>query len=507
MGLRLRLRLPHKSSPRSPSYLLLCVLALSFFSFTALLLYKVDDFIAQTKTLAGHNLEPTPWHIFPRKSFSAATKHSQAYRILQCSYFSCPYKAVVQPKSLHSESGSGRQTHQPQCPDFFRWIHRDLEPWAKTGVTKEHVKRAKANAAFRVVILSGKLYVDLYYACVQSRMMFTIWGILQLLTKYPGMVPDVDMMFDCMDKPIINQTEYQSFPVPLFRYCTNEAHLDIPFPDWSFWGWSETNLRPWAEEFGDIKQGSRRRSWYNKQPRAYWKGNPDVVSPIRLELMKCNHSRLWGAQIMRQDWAEEAKGGFEQSKLSNQCNHRYKIYAEGYAWSVSLKYILSCGSMTLIISPEYEDFFSRGLLPKENYWPISPTDLCRSIKYAVDWGNSNPSEAETIGKRGQGYMESLSMNRVYDYMFHLVTEYSKLQKFKPEKPASANEVCAGSLLCIAEQKERELLERSRVVPSLDQPCKLPVEDRNRLEWLIQQKNKTIENVRYMEMTRTQRGSK
>jgi len=104
-------------------------------------------------------------------------------------------------------------------------------------------------------------------------------------------------------------------------------------------------------------------------------------------------------------------------------------------------------------------------------------------------------------------MESLSMNRVYDYMFHLVTEYSKLQKFKPEKPASANEVCAGSLLCIAEQKERELLERSRVVPSLDQPCKLPVEDRNRLEWLIQQKNKTIENVRYMEMTRTQRGSK
>lgn len=66
------------------------------------------------------------------------------------------------------------------------------------------------------------------------------------------------------------------------------------------WWRSETNLRPWEEEFGDIKQGSRRRSWYNKQPRAYWKGNPDVVSPIRLELMKCNHSRLWGAQIMRQ---------------------------------------------------------------------------------------------------------------------------------------------------------------------------------------------------------------
>lgn len=99
-------------------------------------------------------------------------------------------------------------------------------------------------------------------------------------------------------------------------------------------------------------------------------------------------------------------------------------------------------------------------------------------------------------------MESISMDRIYDYMFHLISEYSKLQKFKPEKPSSAKEVCAGSLLCFAEQKERELLERSRVVPSLDRPCKLPDADRNRLERLIQQKKKTIEDVRYMETTRT-----
>lgn len=105
-------------------------------------------------------------------------------------------------------------------------------------------------------------------------------------------------------------------------------------------------------------------------------------------------------------------------------------------------------------------------------------------------------------------MESISMNRVYDYMFHLIAEYSKLQKFKPEKPSSAKEVCAGSLLCFAEQKERDLLERSRVVvPSLDRPCQLPDADRNRLERLIQQKEKTIENVRYMEMRRTERGSR
>ncbi|XP_058079522.1 uncharacterized protein LOC131227732 isoform X1 [Magnolia sinica] len=95
---------------------------------------------------------------------------------------------------------------------------------------------------------------------------------------------------------------------------------------------------------------------------------------------------------MRQDWAEEARAGFKQSKLANQCNYRYKIYAEGYAWSVSLKYIIACGSLSLIIHPQYKDFLSRGLMRRKNYWLISPTNLCPSIKFAVDWGNEHPLE-------------------------------------------------------------------------------------------------------------------
>ena len=62
----------------------------------------------------------------------------------------------------------------------------------------------------------------------------------------------------------------------------------------------ETNLNPWDEEFRDIKCGSQRTSWTNKVPQAYWKGNPDVDSPVRTQLLNCNHSRKWGAQIWRQ---------------------------------------------------------------------------------------------------------------------------------------------------------------------------------------------------------------
>ncbi|TYJ97308.1 O-glucosyltransferase rumi-like protein [Cucumis melo var. makuwa] len=371
-------------APRPPSHLLPAVVAISFLSLTFLLCYKVDDFAAQTKTVAGHNLDPTPWHLFPPKTFNDETRHARAVKIIHCSYLTCRYVTNNATKfPFHSAVSA------PKCPEFFRWIHHDLDPWAQTRISMTQLEESQKFAAFRVVIVEGRLYVDMYYACVQSRAIFTIWGLVQLLRRFPGMVPDVDMMFDCMDKPSINRTENKAMPLPLFRYCTTEAHFDIPFPDWSFWGWPEVNLRSWREEFEDIKKGSKNLSWLNKFPRAYWKGNPDVDSPARTELLKCNHSRKWGAQIMRQDWAQEARDGYEQSKLSNQCNHRYKIYAEGFAWSVSLKYILSCGSMSLIISPQYEDFFSRGLDPLKNYWPIPFSNMCESIKHAVDWGNTH----------------------------------------------------------------------------------------------------------------------
>ncbi|XP_059430144.1 uncharacterized protein LOC132163790 [Corylus avellana] len=492
-----------RNTPRAPAYLLHCVIALATFSVTALLLYKVDDFASQTKTLAGHNLDPTPWHLFPPRSFGEQT-HLKTYKIIHCSYLAC--HSATNPNTTPERHRFHPSQPSETCPDFFRWIHHDLEPWATTGISLTHMAEAQKFAALRVVIVAGKLYVDLLYACVQSRAMFTIWGLLQLLKRYPGMVPDVDLMFDCMDKPIVNRTEYSSMPLPLFRYCTTKDHYDIPFPDWSFWGWPETNVRPWDEEFRDIKRGSQSLSWSKKLPRAYWKGNPNVGSLVRTALVQCNHSRIWRAKIMRQDWEEEARIGYEQSKLSRQCDYRYKIYAEGYAWSVSLKYILSCGSLSLIISPQYEDFFSRGLIPKKNYWPVSPTNLCHSLKYAVDWGNEHPSEAKAIGKEGQTLMETLSMDRVYDYMFHLITEYSKLQNFKPVPPSSALEVCPKSLLCLADDKQRQFLEKSTAFPSEAPPCSLQSADSNLIKGLIQQKNKSIMDVEDMEKLKVQRRS-
>ncbi|CAM8909913.1 unnamed protein product [Rhodiola kirilowii] len=479
------------SKPRFPPFIYQSIIFLSLFSLAGILLLKLEGIASQIKTVAGHNLDPTPWHLFPPKTFDDESRLSLASKIIKCSYLTCGASTTTNPRSTWQHASQG------QCPDFFRWIYRDLQPWSKSRISMNHLMKAKDFAAFRVVIVHGRLYVDYYYACVQSRAIFTVWGILQLLKRYPGLVPDVDFMFDCMDKPTVLRSEHQEMPLPLFRYCTTPEHFDIPFPDWSYWGWPETNIEPWDRQFKDIKKGAQAVRWMDKLPYAYWKGNPDVASPVRTELLNCNDTNLWGAQILRQNWVEEAKAGYEQSKLSNQCKHRYKIYAEGYAWSVSLKYILSCGSLTLIISPKYEDFLSRGLMPKEDFWPIPPTQFCPAIKFAVDWANENTAKAEAIGRRAQDFIERLNMDRVYDYMFHLLSEYSKLQDFKPVQPPSAFEVCEESLLCFADQLQSKFLEGSTTSPSPNPPFTMPSPDTNLMNSWINQKTQKILEVENM----------
>ncbi|CAI9092222.1 OLC1v1027411C1 [Oldenlandia corymbosa var. corymbosa] len=289
------------------------------------------------------------------------------------------------------------------CPEYFRYIHEDLLPWRKTGITEDMVSMASKTANFRLVILNGKAYVETYEKAFQTRDTFTLWGILQLLRKYPGQIPDLDLMFDCVDWPVIKKEDYDCpkpnssnpipGPPPLFRYCADDVTYDIVFPDWSFWGWAEINIKPWEHLSKDLKEGNKRINWTDREPYAYWKGNPNVAE-TRMDLLKCNVSDTqdWHAMIYVQDWVKEHEEGYKKSDLAKQCNHRYKIYIEGSAWSVSEKYILACDSVPLIVNPNYYDFFSRGLIPLQHYWPINVDDKCRSIKHAVDWGNSNTEQ-------------------------------------------------------------------------------------------------------------------
>lgn len=73
---------------------------------------------------------------------------------------------------------------------------------------------------------------------------------------------------------------------------------------------------------------------------------------------------------------------------------RYKIYIEGWAWSVSEKYIFACDSPVLLMTLRWYDFFTRGMVPQHHYWPVRDSDKCRSLKFAVEWGNNHTEKVK-----------------------------------------------------------------------------------------------------------------
>ncbi|KNA06528.1 hypothetical protein SOVF_180240 [Spinacia oleracea] len=391
----------------------------------------------------------------------------------------------------------------PTCPEYFRWIHEDLQPWKKNGITRRMVDKAQKTANFRLVIHNGKAYIERYSEYWQkNRDVFTLWGILQLLRRYPGRVPDLELMFDCDDYPKIKKRPrrwpFDEAPSPLFRYCGDDGTRDVVFPDWSFWGWSDINIRPWEFLSKDLKEGNKKVKFTDREPYAYWKGNP-LVAPHRMDLLKCNVSDKedWNARLYVQDWEKEKQQGFKHSDLASQCLNRYKIYIEGSAWSVSEKYILACDSVSLVVKPLYYDFFSRSLMPLQHYWPVREDDKCRSIKFAVEWGNKHIEKAQSMGKTASDFiLEDMKMDYVYDYMLHLLTEYAKHLKFKPRIPENAVELCSEIMVCSAVGLEKKFMMESLVKgPSDKAPCTMPPPyDRAALRALLRRETSALKLV-------------
>lgn len=63
----------------------------------------------------------------------------------------------------------------------------------------------------------------------------------------------------------------------------------------------EINIKPWKSLFKDLEEGAKEKKWVDREPYAYWKGNPYVGSG-RLDLLKCNvtHEKDWNARLYAQ---------------------------------------------------------------------------------------------------------------------------------------------------------------------------------------------------------------
>ncbi|GAQ78892.1 hypothetical protein KFL_000200440 [Klebsormidium nitens] len=363
---------------------------------------------------------------------------------------------VTLPEESDGEDGDMRN-----CPAWFSSLREDFKPWSdKGGITIQDVEAAQPIAASRFQILNGSLYMENFHHCFQSRLRYSLWGLLMLLRKYPGSIPDVDFMWDCGDDPKAFRPADPGDPIPfLFNFCKLAHSIDVPFPDWSFWGWPELQILPWQNQSVKIAQGGADAgAWRQRKPTAFWKGNVWVgyglTQNLRLELTDCRRDPVWEVEAYGQDWGAEVANGFQYSRQWQQCGWRYKVYAEGNAWSVSSKYGFACGSTMLVIEPYFEAFYSRGMAYGHNCLFVRRRPLCEALKEQIDWGNEHETEAEAIGQAGQKWiLEDVRMEHVYEYMLHLLQTYAALQTFTPARSSGARLVTEADILSEAPPHE------------------------------------------------------
>lgn len=92
-----------------------------------------------------------------------------------------------------------------------------------------------------------------------------------------------------------------------------------------------------------------------------------------------------------------------------------------------------------------------------------------------------------IGEAASKFIqEELNMDYVYDYMFHLLNEYSKLLTFKPMVPPNATELSSESMASAVRRSVRKWMMKSFVKsPAVSDPCamKPPYDPQSMELWL------------------------
>ena len=92
------------------------------------------------------------------------------------------------------------------------------------------------------------------------------------------------------------------------------------------------------------------------------------------------------------------------------------------------------------------------------------------------------------------------MDYVYDYMFHLLSEYAKLMRYKPTVPRKAIELCSETMACPSEGLQKKFMTESMVKGPIDaSPCTMPPPyDPLALHSLLSRKANSIRQVELWE---------
>ena len=344
-------------------------------------------------------------------------------------------------------SGMGdKGTHADQL--WQPHIQRAFTPWMSSGISEEAVAQAAAvhcweewgnyfdmfrfaimgyvsclasfqvsaqcitltiNVLRRFKILNGQLYVNLQKQLASSlddgdsRAMFAVAMLLEVLHTFPGQIPDTDAVFHTTDWPC-SKKQPAGTSVPILGFSSTDNHMDIAMPDFtemSHQGGITNDPKTKQPLIGWAQQSQAFQSFEPKISQLFWRGRhtPDESRDhLRNELFDCpKQFEATGQHDLASMFNLE--GG--QVNVYDRCQYKYLAYLESKAYSASLKHMLACGSVVLSPPLEFYHYYARALATEDHMVTIPRINgsLCLGIAQVLQELEADPDRVANIGAR------------------------------------------------------------------------------------------------------------
>ncbi|XP_071759135.2 protein O-glucosyltransferase 1 [Centroberyx gerrardi] len=330
------------------------------------------------------------------------------------------------------------------CSCHLSVLQDDLRPF-KEGVSEDLMAATiRRGVGTHYQIIGHKLYRE-------NNCMFPARcsGVEHFILEVIDRLPDLEMVVNVRDYPQVPGWVQPILPV--FSFSKTSDYQDIMYPAWTFWEggpavWPiyPTGLGRWDLMRDDLKKAAAQWPWKKKESRGFFRGSRTSPERDPLVLLSREAPELVDAEYTKnQAWKSErdtlGRPPAKEIPLVDHCKYKYLFNFRGVAASFRLKHLFLCGSLVFHVGEEWQEFFYPQLKPWVHYIPVQQ-DLS-DVRELLQFVKENDAIAQEIASRGQKFiLDHLRMEDVSCYWERLLTEFSRLLNYKPERNSNCNQI-------------------------------------------------------------------
>jgi hypothetical protein len=188
-------------------------------------------------------------------------------------------------------------------------------------------------------IRKGKMHVTQIGRPYQSRARSAAHLVFEslLVAKSAGseIISDVDLVINTGDHPIVI-SKSKSVQAPIFSVATSDRHIDVPWPCFSWWDWTEAGISNWPQQQAAILKAASEWPWKKRVPVLFWRGSDNgkyaennTIHGKRRPLVQISRENTYPSGIIRPGLMEGVLATFITSRhplnhvpLADHCRYR-----------------------------------------------------------------------------------------------------------------------------------------------------------------------------------------